>query len=199
MLVLDDGFQHHRIARQLDVVLIDAAAGLGNRFTLPRGPLREPVAALRFADAIGVVGGALADEDEALVARLAPRAFRFTALRRATSLRPLGGGERLPLSSLRGREVGLLAGIARPASLRESVSALGALIVGERVFADHHVYRPADVSDLVAHAALWITTEKDALKIPRSWVGRAQVWSLAITFAVTDPPALLDWMEARLR
>ena len=79
------------------------------------------------------------------------------------------------------------------------MSALGALIVGERVFADHHVYRPADVSDLVAHAALWITTEKDALKIPRSWVGRAQVWSLAITFAVTDPPALLDWMEARLR
>jgi tetraacyldisaccharide 4'-kinase len=199
VLVLDDGFQHHRITRRIDVVLIDAASGFGNRFTLPRGPLREPVAALRVADAIGVVGGALTEADEALVVRLAPHAFRFAAFRRPVSLRPLGGGEPIPLSHLRGRAVGVLSGIARPASLRESVAALGGQIVAERTFADHHVYRPADVGDLAEHAPLWITTEKDALKIPVSWVRRAEVWSLAIALDVPDASALLDWLEARLR
>ncbi len=76
VLVLDDGFQHHRLARDVDVVLVDAQGGFGNGFVLPRGPLREPASALARADAVGIVTAAatgetgghvvpLADSDEA--------------------------------------------------------------------------------------------------------------------------------------
>ncbi len=199
VLVLDDGFQHHRLARHVDLVLIDAALGFGNRFTLPRGPLREPLSALRHADAIGVVGGALPAGEEALIAQLAPAAFRFVARRRPIALRRVGSNDELPLSQLAGREVGLLSGIARPDSLRESVRALGATVVAERSFPDHHVYRRSDLAALEQEASLWITTAKDALKIPSHAVGRAELRVLAIAFEVDDPAALLDWLEARLR
>lgn len=199
VVVLDDGFQHHRLGRQVDVVLIDAGLGLGNRWTLPRGPLRESVAALRHADAIGVVDGTLSEHDESTLARVAPHALRFAARRRPAALRPLGGGEALAPRWLAGRGVGLLAGIARPQGLRAHVERLGARVVCERFFADHHRWRPRDVVDLARATPLWVTTEKDALKIPRSWVGRANVLALAIELELEGPETFLDWMETRLR
>jgi len=199
LLVLDDGFQHHRLARDVDVVLIDGRLGFGNRWTLPRGPLREPLSALREASAIGVVDGPLPEADEALVTRLAPAAYRFTAGRRPRGLRPLAGGPWWPARGLEGLRVGLLSGIARPESLRRSVEALGARVVAERTFADHHRYRPRDVRDLARATPIWVTTEKDALKIPASWVGDADVRVLGIALAVDEPKRLLDWLEARLR
>lgn len=199
LLVLDDGFQHHRLARDLDVVLVDGRSGFGNGFTLPRGPLREPLAALRFASAIGVVDGPLPGRDEALLQRLAPDAFRFTATRRPRGIRPLGGGPWQPPGALASLRVGLFSGIARPAGLRRSVEALGARVVAERSFPDHHRYRPGDVRDLARETPIWITTEKDALKVPPGWVGDADVRVLAITLAVDDAKRLFDWLEARLR
>lgn len=199
LLVLDDAFQHHRLARDLDVVLVDGRSGFGNGWTLPRGPLREPLPALRFASAVGVVDGPLSEADEALLARHAPQAFRFAATRRASGVRGLGGGPWLPPRSLESLRVGVLSGIARPAALRRSVEALGARVVAERAFPDHHRYRPSDVRDLARQTPIWITTEKDALKIPASWVGEADVRVLAIALALDDPKRVLDWMEARLR
>jgi tetraacyldisaccharide 4'-kinase len=199
ILVLDDGFQHHRLKRDLDVVVCDGAQGFGNRWVLPRGPLREPLSALRFASAIGVVDGPLSDADEESIARFAPRARRFAARRRPIGLRPLRGGKLEPLGSLSGTRVGLLCAIARPASLRRSVEALGAQVVVERTFADHHRYRPRDLAGLAGQAPLWITTEKDAVKLLPSWVGGAQVAVLVIELEVEQPDAWLDWVEARLR
>jgi tetraacyldisaccharide 4'-kinase len=198
VLLLDDGFQHHRLARDLEIVLFDGA-GLGNGRVLPRGPLREPRGALRFADAIGVVDGPLPAEDEALLRRLAPGALRFAGRRRPVWLRPLGGGTSTPPESLAGTEVGLLAGIARPEGLRRTLEGLGARVVVERVFPDHHRYRAADVADLVRHGVVWITTEKDALKLPASWTAGARVLVLGIELEVEAPERLLDWLEARLR
>jgi len=199
VLVLDDGFQHHRLARDVDVVLVDGASGFGNGFTLPRGPLREPLSALRHAAAIGVVDGPLAESDDAILRRFAPAAFRFAASRRPCGVRGLGGGPWSPPRGLESLRVGLLSGIARPASLRRSLEALGARVVAERAFPDHHRYRPRDVRDLARETPIWITTQKDALKIPASWVGDADVRVLAIALAVDDPKRVLDWLEARLR
>jgi len=199
LLVLDDGFQHHRLARDLDVVMVDGRSGFGNGFTLPRGPLREPPSALRQASAIGIVDGPLSEADDALLRRFAPEAFRFTASRRPRGVRGLAGGAWAPARGLESLRVGLLSGIARPASLRRSVEALGARVVAERVFPDHHRYRPRDVRDLARETPIWITTEKDALKIPTGWVGDADVRVLAITLALDDPKRVLDWLEARLR
>jgi tetraacyldisaccharide 4'-kinase len=199
VLVLDDGFQHHRLDRDADVLLVDGGFGFGNRRVLPRGPLREPLRALAGVHALGVLDGPLAPEDEALVARLAPRAFRFVARRHPVSIRALGGGSRLPATLLEGQSVGILAGLARPDSLRRTLATLGARIVAERVFPDHHRYRPSDLAGLEGEAKIWVTTEKDAVKIPAAWAGGADVRVLAIRLEVEDGGALLDRMEALLR
>lgn len=199
VLVLDDSFQHHRLHRDVDLVVFDGRVGFGNGRCLPAGPLREPPAALRGAACVGVVDGPLSEAHEARVAELAPDAFRFTARRRPVSLRPLSGGPREAPSVLRGVELGVVSGLARPDALRVSLETLGARVVAERRFRDHHVYRPSDVAGLADAAPLWVTSEKDAVKIPASWTAPADVRVLSIELDVDASDSFLDWLETRLR
>lgn len=197
VLVLDDGFQHHRLARDVEIVTFDGA-GLGSGFVLPRGPLREPLGALELADAVLVVDGPLSEADERRIRRAAPRAAWFSARRLPVSVRPLAGGAALPARALAGRRVGLLAGIARPESLRRTLEGLGAEVVAERRFPDHHRYAARDLADL-GDAPLWVTTEKDAGKLLPRWAHGADVRVLSIALEVDDPAKLLDWLERLLR
>ncbi len=199
VVVLDDGFQHHRLARDVDIVAVDGAIGLGDGWVLPRGPLREPRGALRDADAIIVVDGPLEASEEERIGRLCPRALRVEARRRPVGWRPLCGGPLRPVAHLAGLRVGLLAGIARPASLRRSVESLGAYVVAERFFGDHHRWRPEDVRDLDATVPVWITTEKDAVKLVAPWAGDADVRVLVIEIEVEGEARFLSWLEQRLR
>jgi tetraacyldisaccharide 4'-kinase len=199
VIVLDDGFQHHRVWRDVDLLSFDGTLGLGNRRVLPRGPLREPLGALARADAIGVVDGPLPERDERLIAWRAPRAYRFAMRREPSALRPLAGGERIAPESLAGERVGLLAAVARPESVRRTLAQLGAQVVAERLFRDHHRFAGSDLADLADQAPRWITTEKDAVKLVPAWAGRARIDVLAIELVVDAPDALLDWLEARLR
>ncbi len=199
VLVLDDGFQHHRLRRDVDLVLFDGALGFGNRRLLPRGPLREAPRALRHAHAVVVIDGPLPEADEDLVRKWAPTARRFEARRRPSGLRPLADRAAAPPEALQGLSVGLIAGLARPSSLRRSVEMLGARITTERLFPDHHHYRRRDLVGLANEAPLWVTTEKDAVKILPSWVGRADVRVLTSSVEVSEPEVFLDWVESRLR
>jgi len=198
VLVLDDGFQHHRLHRDVDIVLIDGVLGFGSRRCLPRGPLREPLSALGRAHAVGVVDGPLPEADAALLDRLAPDALRFEARRRPLRLRPLGGGVGEAPESLLGVQVGMLCALARPASLRRSLLDLGARVTAERCFRDHHVYRRRDLRGLAREAPLWVTTEKDAVKLQRHWAGEAEVRVLSLELEVEAPERLLGWLAARL-
>jgi tetraacyldisaccharide 4'-kinase len=92
----------------------------------------------------------------------------------------------------------MLCGIARPASLRRTLEALGATVVAERNFPDHHRYTERDLRNLDA-ARLWITTEKDALKILPRWTHGADLRVLASGLEVEAPDALVDWLERTLR
>ena len=92
----------------------------------------------------------------------------------------------------------MLCGIARPAALRETLRSLGAQLVAERAFPDHHRYRRQDLAGLAEQAALWITTEKDAGKLLPSWLGGAQVRVLALETEFPRGEAFLDWLEKRL-
>jgi tetraacyldisaccharide 4'-kinase len=199
ILVLDDGFHHHRLARDLDLVCFDGNAGLGNRRVLPRGPLREFPSVLRLADALAVIDGPLSEADQALLERFAPAARRFVANRRPVAVRRLAGGDCAPPQSLEGLEVGLLSGIARPDSFRRTVESLGARVIRERRFHDHHRYRERDLYSLEKDAPVWLTTEKDAVKILPSWVGSADVRVVSIEVVVEDADRLGDWLEDRLR
>jgi tetraacyldisaccharide 4'-kinase len=230
ILVLDDGFQHHRLARDFDLVCIDARAGIGNARVLPAGPLREPVAALRHADALCLLSSALeAPGDPPAKARevsceppVEPRDVSgalpaevrqalpsdrpvYRGWRRAIDLVPLGGGSLGDLAELRGARVGLVSGLARPSGFRSMVEALGAEVVRELRFPDHHAYRAEDLRPVATSVgdpdapARWLTTEKDAYKILRDWVGAARVDVLGIGIELEDPTSLLDAVEARLR
>jgi len=198
LLVLDDGFQHHALARDVELVVF-GSEGLGCGAVLPRGPLREPIGALARAQAILVTGGALPTADEARIARHAPQAARFVVTRMPRELRALGATRAAaPPSALAGREVGVLSALANPRALRETVETLGARVVAERLFADHHPYRARDLSGLAAQAPLWVTSEKDAVKLDPSWCAGTDVRVLALETAVAEPEKFRAWLDARL-
>lgn len=212
VLVLDDGFQHHRLARDLDIVLVDGEAGFGNRRLLPAGPLREPVSALARADAVGVVDPPAegTSEDAALeaelsvLARRAPGTLRLRAFRKPVSVRPItgiaaaGAAAAEPPESLAGLRVGVLAALGRPEALRRTVESLGATVVAYRSFLDHHRYTARDLHDLHRSAHVWITTEKDAVKILPGWAARIDLRVLSIELAVEQADAFVDWVEEKI-
>ncbi len=198
VIVLDDGFQHHRLARDVELVAVPGGAGFGNARVLPRGPLREGPRALSRAHALLEVDGPLAAQDDALLRRYAPRAKRFAVRRTPAWLRPLAGGERSAASALSGRRVGMLCGIARPSSFRATLEALGAEVVATRAFPDHHRFSRNDLSGLARDATLWVTTEKDAGKLPPAWTEGADVRVLGLETSVADAESFLDWLESRL-
>lgn len=199
LLVLDDGFQHHRLTRDLDLVCIDGIAGLGNCQVLPRGPLREPLSALWYADWLCLVDSEGADWEAELVTRFASSGGRVLhARRQPSSLSCLDRSRREAPSALAGRSVGLLAGVARPGSVRRSLEALGATIVAERLFPDHHNYSAADCASLDPTVPEWVTTEKDALKILPEWMTGKRLSVLGIEIEFEEEATALDAIEKAL-
>lgn len=170
LFLLDDGFQHRRLARDLDIVLLDANDPWGGGRLLPAGRLREPREALARAHAVVItrcpegrdLSGLLRD-----AARLAPRAAVAACEEAAIGLYELRTAVRRPLEALAGRDVLAVAGIGSPAAFAESLTRLGAR-VELAAFRDHHVYTGAEIDALAARAAgrLIVTTEKDAIRWP---------------------------------
>lgn len=153
VLVLDDGLQHHALARDLDVLVADASNPLGNGHLLPRGPLREPLSALLRVRR-GLLWLTRCDLPRD------PRASRLPSW-------PTVESDYATTADLRGRRVFLFAGIARPASFETTVRGLGAEIAGSRWFRDHHLYTKYELQTLRRDAAgaLLVTTEKDLVRI----------------------------------
>ena len=162
--LLDDGFQHWRLARDADLVVVDEAVGLGNGHLLPRGPLREPSWALGRATLLWV----RAAETPVAV----PWPERVPRVRARHGPRDLvaPGGEVHPPDALRGRRVVGFAGIGRPSAFRRTLEGLGAEVVGFGGFADHHRFAEDELRELerqASAAGAWlVTTEKDAVRCP---------------------------------
>jgi tetraacyldisaccharide 4'-kinase len=209
-VLLDDGFQHRRLARDLDLVLIDATrpwglpapvgGGAPVRALLPRGLLREPLGALARADALVLsrVDQVSREERFGLLAEL-QRRVPGTALLEGTH-RPShlwAGGDsgekgdmppRLPLAELSGRSVELVSAIGNPEAFERTVEALGARVESHRVFPDHHRYRPADLEGLGRAGRALVTTEKDAVKLPPA----LEFFALAVEFRLESGEAVLE-------
>jgi len=174
VLLLDDGLQHRALARDLDVVVLDAANPVGNGRLLPAGPNREPLSALRRA---GLCWLSRADQAEpAALVRWRERLRALTGLEpvesRHAPLDLVDGtlGRPLGLEALRGLPVLLLSGLARPGAFRRTVEGLGARVVGERRHPDHHRFGAAELDEAFAAAAAAgaarvLTTEKDAVRL----------------------------------
>jgi tetraacyldisaccharide 4'-kinase len=171
---------------------------------LPRGPLREPRSALARAHCIGVVDGPLGGRDVALLDEHTVAPFRFEAHRRPARLRPLAGGKAGKPSPaedpdvLAGLRIGMLAALGQPAAFHRTLEDLGATVIAQRTFRDHHRYRPRDLRSLRREADVWVTTEKDAVKILPGWVRGVDLRVLTIDLTVDAESAFLDWLEQRL-
>ena len=184
VLLLDDGFQHRALGRDLDVVVLDAANPFGNGRLLPAGPNREPRRALGRA---GLVWLSRVDQaSPELLERLRVLAFRFTGRgpveSRHAPLDLLDGTltRSRGLGAARGRRVMLLSGLARPGAFRRTVEGLGAEVVAERRHPDHHRFSAADLHQALAaadavRAELILTTEKDAVRLPAAWAAEPRL------------------------
>jgi tetraacyldisaccharide 4'-kinase len=183
LLILDDGFQHRRLARDLDVVLIDATEPFRRGWLFPRGLLREPPSSLRRAHAVLLTRCDQAEADA--VSRL------VEAVRDLVPERPVvqsehgpvawigHGRPEQPVDALRGRPVAAFCGIGNPKAFRRTLCAVAAEPVAFRVFPDHHIYTSTDVDDLrrwagrLPDGAVVVTTQKDLVKLrPDSMAGR---------------------------
>jgi tetraacyldisaccharide 4'-kinase len=207
LLVLDDGFQHRRLARDLDLVLIDALEPWGLRRLLPRGLLREPPTSLRRADLV-----VLSRAD--LISPLERSAIRAGAERRAGSLEwvearhaPLSlvdsEGSTFPLDSLSGEPVAAFCGIGNPEGFRRTLLPLCGSLLDLRVFSDHHEYTAADVASLAAWAQalganLVLTTQKDLVKLRCARLGPAPLRALKIGLEVIAGEDVMEDALARL-
>jgi tetraacyldisaccharide 4'-kinase len=185
VILSDDGLQHYRLARDIELVVIDGARGFDNGWLLPAGPLRELPARLASVDAIVVNGRA----DAAIPAhpnrfdmRLAPgEAYRLGVPE-----------ERRTLASFKDEDLAAVAGIARPARFFATLLEAG-LNFSEHPFPDHYAYQSVDVDSLRSKTLL--TTEKDAVKLARLQ-HNGSIWVIPVAAELT--PDLGAWLHARL-
>lgn len=189
LILLDDGFQHRRLARELDLVLMDALEPFGYGHVLPRGLLREPVSGLQRAHAVALSRADLVDVStrdrvRALVRKCAPSAAWVEAAHRPVKLLNSLGAT-AALSSLGQSRWGAFCGIGNPAGFRKTLENSGCQIAAWRTFPDHHAYKRDDVqalSDLVRQEKLTglVCTHKDLVKLATDRIGEAPLWALRI-------------------
>ena len=205
VILLDDGFQHRRLARDLDIVLIDATAPFGHGYILPRGLLREPASSLRRADLIILTRSGEIDH--------ATKSVLLGTLRRVSDGKPIieASHQTAALLDLKGKPADIddpasiqavvFAGIGNFESFRRGVEKMGVRVVAAYQYPDHHAYTDDEIQGLqdvagTLEANAVITTEKDAVKLVGRWNEeecRLLVTQLQIAF-VEEGGRLLDEM-----
>lgn len=199
--LLDDGFQHRRATRDLDLVLVSATQGLCHGRVLPRGLLRERPSGLARAGVVlltradAVPTDALERLRSEVVRHLRPTTAVLTCRHAVTDIAS-SGGEVFPPEYARGRRWFVAVGTGDPAAVLTTFRTLGADIAGERIFPDHHAYTTADVDRLlalarVAGAEALACTAKDAVKLAPLLAGRGTpLFIPRVGAVVDDAPAL---------
>jgi tetraacyldisaccharide 4'-kinase len=203
--VLDDAFQHRRIARDVDVVLVAAETPFPGPL-LPRGPYREPASALRRADLVIVTRKAAsldrARAIEAAVERTAPGVACARVHLAPEAITPIGawarGGGGAPPPA--GASIRVVTGVADPSTVEAAVASLGYEVAGRIDFPDHHEFGPAEFGRACQGADAVVITEKDAVKIARFDPPGAPVFVLAqrVRFEAGEGAirAMLEWLSA---
>jgi len=172
VILCDDGLQHYRLPRDVELAVFDGSRGLGNGALIPVGPLREPGSRLDLVDFVITNGGWLGDIEH-------PQQYTMTLA--PTAVRDVASGQRIPLDDLKGRSVLAVAGIGNPARFFDTLRALGAQVT-ERALPDHHRFR---ARDLQCDAGQWLVmTAKDAVKCRE--LAPANAWVLEIEARLPD-------------
>jgi len=205
--ILDDGFQHLRLRRDLDLIMINAERGFGNGWLLPAGPLREPHAAIGRADAIVLIDSGTSHGRKWDVADLAlPEHMPIfhATLRPRVLVRADGAEWRESPLVLDGRRVVAVSGLADATSFHAMLLEVGATIFAALDFPDHHDYTPHDFENLMDTARgadLIVTTEKDLVKLELFPAHDVSLYALRLEVAMDagDEARLFDLVAARMR
>jgi len=172
IILLDDAYQHRRLHRDLDIVLVDASVGFGRKLLLPAGFLREPVKNLNRADIIWFTRVDQMNHFD----NIASQVSRYTASpmiiseHRANTIIQANTNKQYQLSCLNQKRVLLFSGIANPPSFEKTVIGLGGKVAHHLIFSDHYQYRKKDMTKIIKTAGnfnvdIILTTEKDFVRV----------------------------------
>lgn len=204
VVVLDDGFQHRRLARDLDIVAIDASDPFGCQHVLPRGLLRESVRGLARADAIVLTRATSIDErgrriirDMVMQARHEVTLGSWTETEHCPVALRSWNGTIEEVDRLRGQPIAAFCGIGNPAAFRKTIEDLGVDLVGFNTFADHHAYSARDLAALATWAGekgaiMVLTTLKDLVRIRMDRLQDVPLKALEVSLAALGPVDALD-------
>ncbi len=187
MILLDDGFQHRRLKRDLDIVLLDATEPFGFDHVFPRGTLREPLAGLSRADVIVLSRADMLlpserEEIHARIAKLVPNAAWCEVEHRVATLLN-SAGQRVDVNVLAGKRIAAFCGIGNPAGFRHTLGTLGCEIIAWREFPDHHNYTREDMASLsqwAQQADAIVCTRKDLVKLRMPTLVGVALWAVGI-------------------
>ncbi len=208
LILLDDAFQHRRLARDLDIVLLDALEPFGFAHVFPRGTLREPIDGLRRAHVVALSRADMLSAEERSRIResaghYAPQAAWIETIHAPQRLLSSSGAER-GIETLHSTKVASFCGIGNPAGFRHTLTRCGCDVIAMREFADHHAYQRADVEslgewagDLAASEGITavLCTHKDLVKLSIDELGGVPLWAVVIGLEITSGQSDL---EARL-
>lgn len=172
-IILDDGYQHRALSRDIDILLIDAMDPFGNYRLPPSGTLREPIQNLGRADVVMINR---AEENDVfitlrrIIRRHNKKTLIFQVGNRISELIRIGGEEKLPPEQISGWNCYLFCAIGNPDAFSLNIEKLGAHILGHKYFRDHHPYTKDDLRKIEnaarkAGAAILLTTQKDMVRI----------------------------------
>ena len=194
VILLDDAFQHRRIHRDLNIVLLDALEPFGFEHVFPRGTLREPISGLKRSDVIALSRADMVDAAErarikTVAQRFAPQAI-WLECQHAPQALQASDGQTAELSALAGRPVAAFCGIGNPAGFRHTLDRCGFNVVELREFPDHHAFQRADVESLAAWTDCLpveavLCTHKDLVKLGVPRLGSRPLWAVRIGLAIT--------------
>ena len=194
VVILDDGYQHWQVIRDLDILLIDAVSVFGNGHLLPRGTLRESISHISRASVclltkVDQAAEGSRDLIRRTVRKYNPSALIVESIHEPRCLIPLAewstnlAGEGISVDTINGRKVMAVSAIGNPASFERTLRDLGAEIISSLRYPDHHDYTVMEMEDILRQAdsfaaEMIIVTEKDAVKIPEEVA--AETWSIPI-------------------
>ena len=188
VIILDDGFQHLALNRDLNFLLLDSLSPFGNGSLFPRGELREPLSQIRRADALVLTKGGMDD----IIINLGKRFMNLSEGRpvfrvryEPEEIRVWGQEKVLPCLNLKKKRILAFSGLARPESFEKTLRDLGADIVQVETFPDHYTYEGKDLERLKekalrAGAEAMVTTEKDMVRIQDFSPGMIPLWALSV-------------------
>ncbi len=194
VIILDDGFQHIRLSRDLNILLVDGSVPLVGAALLPAGPLREPVSACRRADMVLVKGVSLHNRDKEMLRAIAVMSTGFVY--KTKGVRELCGGKSIDMAALKGTPLLAVAGIARPESFFNTLRGLGLNIAGTISYSDHYPYKAEDLRVIrdkmkTCCSEVLITTEKDGVKLsPLLQGGGVEGYALSIDVELKEKSLL---------